>query len=470
MGYAERVIMALPTVKVVTWLKSLPGPVAKLVLGSAFTLVASLALTGWVALTFKPPEKNKIPAASEGELRAGEGENLPNDSVGVKESDSHATEAEQGEASHGDAGHGEAAHGEAGHGDPIHGEGQAETNTHGDPNPGSEDSNLLRQLAQEYAQNGQIEKALPLVEKALAQKHNPAEFMALAARVLMAGGRYTQAREAAESALELLRERPDLEVLIMMARYREGQIDAAMSQAMELLQKQPHDVDLLTALGTMHAEQHTEDATADGYLAQALKLNPNHVPALYQMGRRQMHSQHYQQAEKNFCHILTLRPDYAKAQAQLGMAYYYQERLEQARQTLITALQGAPRDYNTWYNLGEVYLQQAGEIAAKKPEAAEALRQRSFSCYNRAIELNPDHAHAHYRLGLLLIGNNQPKEAVRHLEFAVEREEGLVAAWLQLALAYESLQQFERAHICLDKAYALDPLNKAIAMKLREWG
>jgi tetratricopeptide (TPR) repeat protein len=241
------------------------------------------------------------------------------------------------------------------------------------------------------------------------------------------------------------------------------------------LQKQPRDVDLLTALGTMHSEQNPEDATSDGYLAQALAIKPDHLPALYQVGRRLMRAQRYAEAEKTFIRVLALQPGYAKGHAQLGMALYYQERFEPARQAFISALQAAPRDYNTWFNLGEVYLQQAAEITGGKmgPReigAAEAMRQRAFSSFTQTIELYPDHAMAHYRLGVLLIGNNQAKEAIRHLEYAVKLQDGLVGAWLQLALAYEGLQLFQKARLCLDKAYSLDPLNKVVALKLREWG
>lgn len=478
--------------------KALPAPVAKLVLGSAIAWTGTVGAVTWAALALRPDGNAKAetvhalpepdPAAGIGHLQEPVLSDEERFANAAPAADPHP-KAEAGHSKPEAHGHGEthtdtqaeahadapkpSAHGDA-HGHPVQ--------THTAATPGSEkaaevsvtvdgeDARLLRQLVEEYARSGQVTRALPFLERALRSPDHPASFLAIAARIMMANGRYESAGDLAEKALKTLPDRHDMAVLAMMATYRRGQVDEAMNQAMQLLQKHPRDVDLLTALGTMHSEQNPHDATSDGYLAQALQIKPDHLPALYQVGRRFMRAKKYAEAEKTFTRVLALHPGYAKGHAQLGMALYYQERFEPARQAFISALQAAPRDYNTWFNLGEVYLQQAAELGADKAQAVEALRQRAFSSFNEAIELHPDHAMAHFRLGVLLIGNNQIKEAIRHLEYAVRLQDDLVGAWLQLALAYESMQLFEKARLCLDKAYELDPLNKVVALKLREWG
>ncbi len=539
--------MVLPKLKNLPKLKDLPGPIAKLVVGSGATLALCLGLIVWASFGLNAKDEKKTetvashgeelqePSGHEEEGELGSSAIPPPIAVvhphGTKAKEAHSDASEHGSHGEGDdeargsahGGHGEdhAASGHAeklGHGasSDSHSAAQAEKHSdshtvahsdasvkqkhgqpassqdsrgkaaeghadnqdsHGDQNSSHDedlgeggDGELIRQLVQEYAQNGQIDKALPFVDRALAAGGNPPEFLALAARILMAHGRYAQARDLAETALIRLPQRKDLSVLAMMAQYREGKVDEAMVKAMELLQKQPRDVDLLTALGTMHSEQRPEDATADGYLAQALKIKPKHIPALYQVGRREMRAKQFVEAQKTFERILEWQPGYAKAQAQLGMALYYQEQFEEARQALITALKRSPKDYNTWYNLGEVYLQQAGQVGVKQIDIVEAIRQRAFTCYNQTIDLQPQHPQAHFRLGMLLLGNNQPKEAARHLEFAVQKQKDWVAAWLQLSLAYEALEQFDKAREAITKAYALDPLNKVVALKMRNWG
>ncbi len=358
---------------------------------------------------------------------------------------------------------------DAGHSDLGH-ETNHPSKKHATPTANRDEGELLRQLVTELAQNGQVTKAFPFLQRALAHGETPPEFLTIAARLMMANGHYAEAQDLAERALYELPGRQDMGVLAMMAAYRQGKVEEAMLKAMELLQQQPKNVELLTALGTMHSEQHPEDPTADGFLSEALRVDPQYIPALYQVGRRQMHATHYAKAQKTFEGILKLQPGYSKALAQLGMALYYQEKFEASRQNLISALQVRPRDYNTWYNLGEVYRQQAAEAGPAHPDIVKALQERAFSSYNQAIELNPRHGMAHYRLGLLLMGNNQDKEASRHFEFALEILPDYVPAWLQLSLAYENLRLYDKARAALDKAYALDPLNKVVALKLREWG
>jgi tetratricopeptide (TPR) repeat protein len=492
---------SLPMPPFLAKLTGLPAPMGKLVLTSAVTLTATLGATAFVAITYRHQDKPKQEAAPHGEVPPGEldhhspighlqepvtvDDEVANHGEGGKghdDHDAHGTPAPS--QAHSAAGHDENGHDEGGGSHDAHpgptphatgethpsssdGHGQAPTESH---HSSGEEGDLLRQLVTEYAQSGQVSRAYPFLVKALAKGEQPPEFLTIAARLMMANGQWEMAQQLAEEAQAKLPDREDMGVLAMMATYRQGKIEEAMSQAMTLLQKQPRNVELLTALGTMHSEQHPDDATADGFLKQALQIEPEYIPAMYQVGRRYMHAKQYTEAQKTFEQILRLQPGYPKAYAQLGMALYYQEQFEEARQKLITALKASPRDYNTWYNLGEVYLQQAAEIGVKDSAVVAAIRQRAFSCYNQAIELQPKHAMAHYRMGLLLQGNNQPKEATRHLEFALEIMPDLVPGWLQLALAYENMQLYDKARAALDKAYALDPLNKVVALKLREWG
>jgi len=470
--------------------ESLPKPMGRLLLGSAIAWIGLAGAMVWMVFKPHPAAESegktnlmepgavvsefdeslaelhagKMPASTHHEHEAGQGESHGARPMPIGVVDPHP-------GAHMDQSPVAEAHGEA-PGETGEHEGQEKAQEtlfpHGAPR--GESGELVRQLIEEYARSGKIDKALELIDKALVYPDHPPEFLALAARILMAGGRYGEARKLALQVQPKLPQRTDLPILSAMALYRQGQVEEAMIEAMALLQKQPHDVDLLTALGTMHAEQYPDDPTADGYLAEALKYKRDHIPALYQVGRREMRTQEFARAEKSFDRILQLNPQYVKALAQKGMAYYYQEKWEPARKTLIAVLRSSPRDYNTWYNLGEVYLQQAGESGPQNRTMTEALRKRAFHCFNETITLEPEHAEAHYRLGLLLLGNNQPKEAIRHLEFALEKRNDWVAAWLQLALAYEALEQYTKARDCLTKAYALDPLNKVVALKLREWG
>jgi tetratricopeptide (TPR) repeat protein len=163
--------------------------------------------------------------------------------------------------------------------------------------------------------------------------------------------------------------------------------------------------------------------------------------------------------------VVSQEPGNAKALGQLGMAQYHLGRLKEAEQSFKAELAINPSDYNTWYNLGELHLVYAnGETQSG---TVQARRADGMECYLKALELNPDHAQAHYRVGVLLNGNGQYKEAIRHLEAALKTDSRHVPTLVQLSLAYENLKQLERARSYLNKAFELDPLNKIVLFKLR---
>jgi tetratricopeptide (TPR) repeat protein len=200
-------------------------------------------------------------------------------------------------------------------------------------------------------------------------------------------------------------------------------------------------------------------------LAAALKVDPNHAPALYLQGRKAQLEGDYQDAETAFSKVVSQEPGNAKALGQLGMAQYHLGRLKEAEQSFKAELAINPGDYNTWYNLGELHLVYAnGETQSG---TVQARRAEGMECYLKALELNPDHAQAHYRVGVLLNGNGQYKEAIRHLEAALKTDSRHVPTLVQLSLAYENLKQLERARSYLNKAFELDPLNKVVLFKLR---
>jgi len=53
--------------------------------------------------------------------------------------------------------------------------------------------------------------------------------------------------------------------------------------------------------------------------------------------------------------ILDIEPLNAKTHARLGMVYYYLDEPEMAKKSYTTALALNPNDYNTHYNLGELF-------------------------------------------------------------------------------------------------------------------
>ncbi|HLP43137.1 MAG TPA: tetratricopeptide repeat protein, partial [Fibrobacteria bacterium] len=353
----------------------------------------------------------------------------------------------------------------------VHAEAADQGDTHPESEPSGPQMSLderaaLRELAEIHASRGDLDRALPSIRKLLRLPTEDVALLSLATEVYLGTGNYQEALATAHKAyLHAAPGRTDLKVAAIMARYRLGEVGQALEEAAAAVKEHPTDLDLLMALATMEVEMGPGHSGYGSTLAQVLKQKPNHTPALYLNGRKAQLEGNYKDAELLFRAVLKQDPRHAKARAQLGMALYHLDRLPEAETEFLATLAVNPKDYNTWFNLGELHLR-----IAERTSAATAIRTRraeAMEALLKAVELNPDHAEAHFRIGVLLSGNGQYKEAIRHLEAAREVDSYHVPTLVQLAVAYENLKRLDLAKPLLEKALELDPEDKIAHFKLK---
>ena len=361
--------------------------------------------------------------------------------------------------------------GEGGHSESVPGKDVAEAHAAGsaaeevDLLPTREEMDALRQVAELRAAAGQLEEAVPPLRRLLLLPTRDPGLLSLATRVFLGTANFAEAFRHAQQSLALAPDDMGTRVRMVEAQYRMGETEKAEQAALAALKEHPGQLEMLVQLGTMQVERGPGHKGYGQALAQALKLKPDYPPALYLQGRKAQLEGDFKDAETAFAKVVKSDPENAKARGQLGIAQYQLGKAREAEKSFRAALAGNPLDYNTWYNLGELLLNHAnGETSS---EAVRRFRAEAMECYLKAIELNPGHAQARYRVGVLLIGNGQFKEAIRHLETALRLDSRHVPTLVQLSLAYENLKQPERARAYLNKAYELDPLNKLVLFKLR---
>lgn len=346
-------------------------------------------------------------------------------------------------------------------------EGKHAAPTSAEEMPTREEWLALKQVAELRAGAGELEKAVEPLRRVLAMPTRDADLLTLATTVFLGTAHYHEALQTAEQALALKPSDMGLEAQAIDATYRLGQVEKAFAKAKAALKEHPNNLGLLIQTGTMEVEMGPGFADYGKSLQAALKLKPDYQPALYLLGRKAQLEGNYKDAEIAFQKVLKLDPKCAKAYGQLGMALYHQGKEPEALRQYEAELALNPDDYNTWFNVGELHLNQASREFMPAP--IQAFRAQAMECFLKTLELNPQHAQAQYRVGVLLNGNGQFKEAIRHLEAALRLDSQHVPTLVQLALAYENLKQPERAKEFLTKAYELDPLNKVVLFKLKQW-
>jgi len=333
--------------------------------------------------------------------------------------------------------------------------------------PSKEELAALRQLAELYVASGDPAKAVTPMRRVMMMPTREVKLLRMATDVFLGTGNYSEAGVTSDQVLALEPDNMDVKVQAVEARYRLGKVDKAMADAQAALKAHAGNLAMLVELGTMEVEMGSSSRDYGKSLAAALKLKPDYAPAVYLSGRKAQLEGDYHDAEIAFRKAVKLDPRNAKAHGQLGMALYHQGKENDAEKEYRAELDMNPEDYNTWFNLGEIQLARADREV--RPAEIPALRAEAMESYLKALELNPDHAEAHYRVGVLLNGNGEYKEAIRHLEAALKLDDRHVPTLVQLSLAYENLKQPERARAYLTKAYELDPLNKVVLFKLRQW-
>ena len=122
----------------------------------------------------------------------------------------------------------------------------------------------------------------------------------------------------------------------------------------------------------------------------------------------------------------------------LGRAYNWQEKNVDAIDALKRAIQLDSQS--------TAYFTELGKALAAQTDLGQPDRLHgAFLALERAIELNPSNAIAHYELGKLLLRQDQFEAALRHFEIAVEAEPEFYEAYYQLGLWHARMKHPQKS-------------------------
>jgi FKBP-type peptidyl-prolyl cis-trans isomerase 2 len=82
---------------------------------------------------------------------------------------------------------------------------------------------------------------------------------------------------------------------------------------------------------------------------------------------------------------------------------------------------------------------------------------KAVQCYQKAIDLNPNHTGAYYNLGVSFQKQGQTEKAILYYEIAINLDQNLVEAHHNLGIAYKDKGQLDEAIICFQKVLLLQP-------------
>ena len=218
-------------------------------------------------------------------------------------------------------------------------------------------------------QTGRSDKAVGLIEKAIARQPRAVQYRNNLGNVLRDSGRPADAVTCYEAALQIDPALPDL-------HHNLGKALAALDRRTE----------------------------AEAAFRQALRLRPLYPDAQLDLGNLLNEAARFEEALSLLQAIVAAQPDHVLALNSLGVALGGLNRFDDAAETFRTAVRRQPGYVKSWNNLGFVLL-----TMKSFEEAAAAFRQ--------ALRFAPDDAELHAGLGHLLLLTGHLTEGWPELEW-----------------------------------------------------
>ena len=325
------------------------------------------------------------------------------------------------------------------------------------------DIDAHRAAAEQLEESGSPGKTIKHLLRILSVERRNRVVKLKLATTLLKANRFGEAERSLKSLLD--EEVEDSLTDKIAARYGltlfySGKIEDAIGALDRCIDNHPGCAEALCYRGQVEAATNLSSANTETYLRKALEIRPSYPEALYQLARYYMNKPGADRADvvkalPLLANLLELKPLDPRAHSRLGMAYYYLGKYEFAEKSYQTALSLHPQDFNTRYNLGELYY-------CIHEDSKRALQE-----YRKALQVKPDHVEANFRVGLICLGNSMLKEAVKHFEKARAVAPHNVRNLLQLAVAYEKLSMPSQAKAVYEEICDLDDLNDIARQKLR---
>jgi tetratricopeptide (TPR) repeat protein len=227
----------------------------------------------------------------------------------------------------------------------------------------------------------------------------------------------------------------------------------------------PRNPDAHNLLGIIF-DQRNDFLAAEREYRAALRLNPDLISPLANLGVLLARTQRSEAAIRTFETVLKKVPDHPQATINLGIQYAARGDFARALPLLERAARLNVEDYQVRYNLGlALYnlkrFDQAAEVfqsaSSLSPSAAEPLyylglihwsRQQDETAaelWERAVQFRPNFPEANFMLGEALRKHRRTAAAVEFYQRALDQDGSILAQYTRLGGAYIVLRQPQQA-------------------------
>ena len=229
----------------------------------------------------------------------------------------------------------------------------------------------------------------------------------------------------------------------IISLYTQGQLQNALSETTQMLERFPNSVVLYNIAGASNAGLKQFDAAIACY-KQALKIKPGFADAYYNMGNALRDKGDLEAAIESYKKALEIKPDYVEAYYNMGLALQDKGDSEAAINCHKQALKIKPYYAQAYNNMG---------IALKDKGDTEA----AIESYKKALKIKPDYAEASYNMGIALKDKGNLAAAIESYKEALKIKPDFAQAYNNMGIALKDKGDTEAAIETYKKALKIKP-------------
>ena len=239
--------------------------------------------------------------------------------------------------------------------------------------------------------------------------------------------------------------------------FQRGYLEQAAAFFQQALRDDPSSAEAIYGLGSVYLNQN-QNAAAREMFERGLRQSasyPDTLPDTWNnLGVISTRENNLGEAIQDFENALKINPNHLLSLDNLGNAYRLQKRWTDARQVLDRALSIAPNDPEANYSMGMVY--------AQTDETTKA-----YDYLQRALQARPDYPEALNNLGVLYLVTQRPDEAVTTFQRCIRVAPAFDQAYLNLARVYVLKGERDQARDLLNQLLQEHP-DQAQARRMLE--
>ena len=191
-----------------------------------------------------------------------------------------------------------------------------------------------------------------------------------------------------------------------------------------------------------HQNNNLQDS--QNYYQKVLKIDPNHLGALNNLGIIFKGLGESKKAKDFYERAITIHPNYSEAHNNLGNLLKELKENEKAKECYERAITINPNYSEAHNNLGILFKELKENEKAKE-------------CYEQAITINPNYSEAHNNLGAIFRDLGESQKAKDCYERAIKINSGYASAHNNLGVAFKDLGEVQKAKSSYEKAIKINP-------------